>query len=199
MTRPVLFFDLAGTLELRLPSGRWGLWPGADVLLTNLAKDHDLYLTTGDSPAGARGFLGETGLAQNFKGIHAALPGGGKPFGAIAGELGVDPARCLAIGDNPVSDTAGDTDQVVTLLVDHGENLVTADRVGEVVQWLGSEGSFLSTFEDQLKGFTSQGTTPIDFALSQAKLYEFEVGGGGLLGWWEKTAQSRRAVVMLSG
>ena len=103
MQRPILFFDLAGTLEVRDPvTGRWGLWPGADRALADLFDDFELHLTTGDGPGGAAGSLQDLDLREFFTGIHAGLPGGGKPFGQLAASLGRRPEECLAIGDSHV-------------------------------------------------------------------------------------------------
>ena len=69
MQRPILFFDLAGTLEVRDPvTGRWGLWPGADRALADLFDDFELHLTTGEGPGGAAGSLQDLDVREFFTG-----------------------------------------------------------------------------------------------------------------------------------
>jgi hypothetical protein len=201
MTRPALFVDLAGTLDVRDPAtGRWGLWPGIDTVLADLAAHCDLYLTTGDSPDGAQQSLVELGLTRHFAGVRAGLPGGGKPFGAIAAELGREPARCLALGDNPVSDTAGDTDAVVSVLLDHRrQRLVSSRRAGAVLAQLLAGGTVLQTFSELLATAATSGSAPNDEILIQAVLYELGRGEGVYLGWWEKLSRQRRPVVVVTG
>jgi hypothetical protein len=197
VARPVLFIDLAGTLELADPqTRRWGLWPGAIPVLTGLAADFELHLTTGDHPFGARQTLADLGLAGLFTGIHADLPGSGKPFGAIAADLGRDPALCLAMGDNPVSDTAGDTDRVVSLLLDHRHALVTPERAAAVIRRLAADGSFRDAF-DGLAGEAGDGDQP--GRLPREILPSSDLAPGCRLGWWHKSAGVRRPVVLLSG
>ncbi len=191
MPRPLLFIDLAGTLDVRDPvTGRWGVWPGAEPVLADLAADHDLHLTTGDAPGGAHAWLVELGLRQHFTAVHAGLPGGGKPFGAIAAQLGVDPAHCLAVGDNPVSDTAGDSEEVVSVLLEHRPRLVTPARVAEVVGALAAAGSFLAGFEAALEAATADETV---------RMSRSTMGGGCRLGWWAKATDERRPVVVMTG
>lgn len=193
MPRPVLFFDLAGTLEVRDPaSGLWGAWPGADALLGHLAADFDLHLTTGDGATGAGRTLGKLGLRELFAGIHAGLPGGGKPFGMIAGKLGRRPEQCLAVGDSTVNDTAGDSDRVASVIVDHRGGHVAPERLQAVVRELWDGESFLAGFATVLAA-ADDGPAPAD------GLHAAALGGGCRLGWWHKTAVSRRAVVLLTG
>ncbi len=186
MPRPVLFIDLAGTLILRDPeSRRWVTWTGAAGLLHDLARNHDLHLTTGDSDAGARAALADLEVSDLFSGVHANLPGGGKPFGALARQLAVPPDHCLALGDNPVSDTAGDSDRVVSIILQHETAQVPVSRVGALVATLGGAEGFLAGFEAQLAATDGkQGVGPL--------------GADCRLLWWQKTASQRRPVVTLT-
>lgn len=201
MARPILFFDLAGTLEVRNPTtGRYGPWPGVDGLLAELAVDHDLHVATGDKAEIAESTLGEYGLRRWFRGVHADLPAGGKPFGALAESLGREPEECLAIGDHPLNDTAGDSERVVSLLVQHGRTLVEPARVGAVVRALGAGPTFLAGF---LAAIAAGGAGPASgtggAAVRLQDLPPTDLGGGGRLGWWWKGPQARRAVVVLAG
>ena len=189
MQRPILFFDLAGTLEVRDPgTGRWGLWPGADRALADLFDDFELHLTTGDGPGGAAGSLQELDLREFFTGVHAGLPGGGKPFGQLAASLGRRPEECLAIGDSTQNDTAGDSDRVVSVILEHGQRLVPPARLKAVVRELAVAEDFLTGFVEALAATSASGNT----------LRESTLGGGCRLGWWRKNATTERAMVLLS-
>ncbi|HOX26940.1 MAG TPA: hypothetical protein PLL30_14105 [Candidatus Krumholzibacteria bacterium] len=195
MSRPLLFFDLAGTLEVRDPvTGRWGAWPGVAASLADLAVDHDLHLTTGDGTDEAAGTLEEYGLGRHFRRVHGDLRGAGKPFGALAAALGRAPAHCLAVGDNPFSDTASDTDEVVSVLLEHSRTLVEPTRVVALVRELGVSGSFLAGF---LAAADRAGASEDPVARLQ-DLAPTRLGGGGRLGWWLKEPRARRPVVVLA-
>ena len=196
MQRPILFFDLAGTLEVRDPgTGRWGLWPGADRVLAHLGDDFELHLTTGDGPGGAASSLQELDLREFFTGIHAGLPGGGKPFGQLAASLGRLPEQCLAIGDSAQNDTAGDSDRLVSVILEHGERLVPPARLQSVVRELAVAEDFLTGFIEALAAAAAAGTSDSPFGNT---LHESTLGGGCRLGWWRKTTTAERAVVLLS-
>ncbi len=195
MQRPVIFFDLAGTLEVRDPAtGRWGPWPGADALLADLCADFDLHLTTGEAPAFAGPSLEDLGLREFFTGVHAGLHGGGKPFGVIAASLGVPLEHCLAVGDSARNDTAGDTDRIPSVIIVHGQGLVAPATLGAVVRGLWSGASFLGGFTEALAAVAGPGADGIH----AAELHDSQLGGGCQLGWWRKTAASRRALVVLA-
>lgn len=200
MPRPVLFFDLAGTLEVRDPTtGLWGAWPGVDVLLHDLAADFDLHLTTGDGRNGAGRALAKLGLSECFAGVHADLPAGGKPFGMIAATLGRRPEQCLAVGDSTVNDTAGDSDRVASVIVDHRGGYVAPKRLGTVVRDLWDGDSFLAGFATALAATDDDPRSPEAGPIPADGLHASALGGGCRLGWWRKTAVSRRAVVLLTG
>jgi hypothetical protein len=198
MPRPVLFFDLAGTLEVRDPrTGRRGAWPGADALLAGLARRFDLHLTTGEDPGLAAPSLADLGLAAPFTGIHAGLSGGGKPFGVLAAELGVPADRCLAVGDSLVSDTAGDSDRVVSVIL-AGDGAMDPARLGRVIDELWAEGSFLAGFRAAVAATAGGRPGPADPPPADLDaLRPSPLGGGCRLGWWRKSAASRRPVVLL--
>jgi len=196
MPRPVLFIDLAGTLILRDPESRqWVAWTGVAGLLHDLARDHDLHLTTGDSDAGARGSLAELGVTDLFSGVHTSLPGGGKPFGALARVLGKEPSRCLVLGDDPVNDTARDTDQIVSLILWHETQQIPVAQVQELVTTLGVEGDFLAGFEAELSRRGEADVSELEGVLDPAGLMASSLGDHCRLGWWQKSQSSRRPVV----
>jgi len=201
MQRPVIFCDLAGTLEVRRPdTGRWGPWPGVEPVLADLCRDFDLHLTTGEGPASAGPSLVDLGLRDYFTDIHAGLQGGGKPFGLIAASLGVPASSCLAVGDSAASDTAGDTDRTPSVILNHGGGLVDPARLGVVVRALWKGESFLAGFEAALAaaGGLDNENEAGPSGLHADALHASDLGGGSRLGWWRKTSNSRRAVVLLT-
>jgi len=200
MPRPTLFIDLAGTLVLRDPRSReWVVWTGASGFLYGLARTHDLHLTTGESDAGARDILGDLEVTDLFAGIHADLPGGGKPFGALARALGVPADHCLALGDSPVNDTAGDSDQVVSLIVQHRRAQVPTARVGAVLDGLWTDdGGFLAGFEAALAAGGEAAREELDGPFGAEHLATSHLGDDCRLGWWRKTSHGRRPVVALT-
>jgi len=200
MPRPTLFIDLAGTLILRDPQSRqWVVWTGAAGFLYGLARTHDLHLTTGESESGARDILNDIEVTDLFAGIHADLPGGGKPFGALSRALGVPADHCLALGDSPVNDTAGDSDQVVSLIVQHRRAQVPTARVGAVLGGLwADDGGFLAGFEAALAAGSEPVAAARDGAFDAERLAASYLGDDCRLGWWRKTAQGRRPVVVLT-
>jgi hypothetical protein len=199
MPRPTLFIDLAGTLILRDPQSRqWVAWTGVAGLLHTLARTHDLHLTTGDSDAGARAALDSLEVTDLFSGIHADLTGGGKPFGALARALGVPADHCLALGDNPVADTAGDSDQVVSLIVRHERAQVPTARVGAVLAGLWADGGFLAGFEAALAAGGEPRPDAPDGPFVAEHFATSHFGDDCRLGWWRRTAQQRRPVVTLT-
>lgn len=200
MPRPVIFIDLAGTLVVRDPvSKSWGAWTGVAGLLHDLAATCDLHLTTGDSHAGARAALADLDVLPLFRGIHADLQGGGKPFGTLAASLDRDPENCLVLGDNPTADTACDTDRVVSIILAHDEALVSVGRVRDVVAALAVEGSFMRGFEVEMARLeVADNPRTAPGRLNPDVLVSSPLGGGCRLGWWQRFRASRRAVVLLS-
>ncbi|MEZ4389147.1 MAG: HAD family hydrolase [Candidatus Krumholzibacteriia bacterium] len=201
MPRSILFVDLAGTLILRDPEiRRWVAWTGVAGLLHSLAARHDLHLTTGDSTAGARAALDSLEVRELFAGLHTNLPGGGKPFGALARTLGARPEQCLALGDSPVSDTAGDSDRVVSVILEHHAAQVPVARVSQVVDALAGEAGFLAGFEAALAADPTAGAAgePAPGPLHAAPLVPFGSIPDARLGWWRRSATQRRPVVVLT-
>ena len=192
MPRLILFVDLAGTLEVRDPAtGRWGLWPGSEPVIADLAADFELRLTTGEDPGGAHASLQQLGLRRYFAGVHAGLPGGGKPFGQLAASLGQSPEQCLAIGDDALSDTARDTDRLPSVILEHADGLVDPTRLAAVVRELARDGDFLAGFEAALARVTDD--------TSAGALHDAVLGGGSRIGWWQRSGRDDRAVVVLQG
>jgi len=198
MPRPVLFFDLAGTLEQRDPrTGRWGAWPGVATVLAEFAATFDLHLTTGESPALAGSSLEDLGLRRHFAGIHAGLSGGGKPFGELAATLGVAAERCLAVGDSLGSDTAGDSDRIVSVILAAQDRPLPAARLFLAVDTLWTGDSFLAGFRTALATMVEDPVAPDSDPVDLDGLQASPLGGGCRLGWWCKSADSRRPVVLL--
>jgi hypothetical protein len=194
MDRPLLFCDLAGTLEVQDPDlGMATSWPGAREALADLARDHDLHLATGDSYPGAVTSLGVLGLRPFFRELHAGLPGGGKPFGALAAAAGRRPERCIVLGDDPVADTAADSEVVVSLIVVHRPRLVPADRVLRAIRAMAHGDGFFGGFVG-LVGDRGRGG-----AVRWADLPPVELAGPARAGWWNKPGTGPRPVVELSG
>ena len=199
MASSLLFVDLAGTLELRDPQSRqWVVWTGVAGLLHGLAQSHDLHLTTGDTDASARAMLEELEVAEHFTGVHADLPGGGKPFGQLARVLGVPPERCLAIGDDPISDTAGDTDRVVSVILQHDTAQVPVQRVREVIGGLQHVEGYLTGFAAALERAGGVETTGEPGPLEPSLLSVCLSGSDCRLGWWQKSTRARRPVVVIA-
>jgi hypothetical protein len=117
--RSILFWDMAGTLLSRdRRSGDLVALPGANEVLPRLRRDYALHVTTMDWTASARQLLRDAGLLEHFHGVHGDLAApAGKPYGALAAELGARPERCLAVGDSLRGDLPSDSDRVVTVLV----------------------------------------------------------------------------------
>ena len=133
--RSALLWDMAGTLIPYDPrTGRPGALPGCDEFLPELGRDFRLLVTTGDTTAGARGLLRDFELLRYFEAVYGDLFGPlGKPYGAILRQLGAEPRRSLAIGDRLRADVAGDTDQVVTVLINQDGQIVNAGQVGFLI------------------------------------------------------------------
>jgi hypothetical protein len=202
MLRPLIFCDLAGTLEVRDPAtGLSGPWPGVRAVLEDLARDHELHLATGDSQAGAVVSLRELGLREVFAALHTGLVGGGKPFGTLAAAAARPPSACLAVGDDPAADTAGDSDAIVSVIVSRPGACVAAPRLAELVRALGhaGAGSFLAGFTVALARVAaadSPGGSP-QRATRWLALPGSELAGGCRLGWWQKAGSGPRPVVVL--
>ncbi len=198
MPRPLLFCDLAGTLEIENPTtGLMGPWPGAQTVLGNLARDHDLHLATGNDRPDTVVALREMGLSHLFTEVHADLLAGGKPFAALARLAGRPLALCLAIGDDPVADTALDTDEMVSILVRHRPQVVRPSRVAAMVQALGAAGSFRAGFAVAVAAASNaeqDGSAP-GLATGWNRLPRSELAGGCRVGWWDKPGHGPRPVV----
>jgi len=134
----VLLWDLAGTLVPFDPvTGVPGPLPGSDEFLQELGQKFRMVVTTGESLDNARNMLSGYGLAGNFEKIFGDLfcPIG-KPYGEILRKMDADPACSLSVGDRLRSDVASDTDQIVSLLINQGDDRVTAGLVDMVIRLL---------------------------------------------------------------
>ncbi len=198
MPRPLVFCDLAGTLEIEHPTtGLVGPWPEAQAVLADLSRDHDLHLATSNDRPGSLIALQEMGMTALFGSLHTDLPEGGKPFAALAAMAGRSLDRCLVIGDSPVADTALDTDEVVSILVRHQPRVIRPSRVAAMVRALGGAGSFRAGFAVAVAAACTaeqDGSSP-GLATRWDQLPRSELAGGCRLGWWEKPGHGPRPVV----
>jgi hypothetical protein len=134
----VLLWDMAGTLIPFDPySGAPRALPECDEFLPELARDFRMVVTTGDGHDSARGLLAGFGLVNHFECIYGDLFSPvGKPYGEILRHLGGRPEWSLSIGDRMSADVASDTDQVVTLLINQGDDVATAGLVFLIISTL---------------------------------------------------------------
>lgn len=200
MPRPLIFCDLAGTLEIADPvTALPGPWPEARGVLAALTRDHDLHLATGESRPGALATLRSLELQGLFRELHTDLPGGGKPYAALAARAGQSLDLCVAIGDDPIGDTARDTDAVVSVLVRHRPRVVRPTRVAAMVRALGGAGSFRAGFAVAVAAaaHSEQAGASPGQATHWDDLPHSDLAGGGRLGWWDKPGYGPRPVVAL--
>ena len=106
----------------------WRLFPESLPLLHELREHgHRLGLLTNGTETQQRDKLARTGLADAFDVVCTSERiGFQKPdvraFGTLARELGVDPADCLFVGDDPERDVVGARAAGMrAVLVDHGQ------------------------------------------------------------------------------
>jgi len=130
-----LFWDLAGTLVPSDPvTGRSGILPGCDEFLPELARNHRLFVTTGDTTAGARGLLADHGILRHFEAIYGDLFAAvGKPYGSILRQVGADAEHSLAIGDRLRADVPNDTADVVTILINQDGDVLNAGMIAFLI------------------------------------------------------------------
>lgn len=130
-----LLWDMAGTLVPFDPvTGSPRALPGCDEFLPELGQDFRLIVTTGDQKDSARNLLGGFGLLSHFEKVFGDLFSPvGKPYGEILRQLGGLPTCSLAIGDRLGADIASDTPEVVTLLINQGDDTVSAGLVAMVI------------------------------------------------------------------
>jgi len=150
MSDPALLWDMAGTLIPYDPeTGRAGVLPGCDEYLPEIGKEFRMFVTTGDGCGSARAVLRGFDLLDHFEEIYGDLFAPvGKPYGAILKTVGGDPERSLAVGDRLRADVAADTDRVVTVLINQGEQLTNCARVGFLIRQLRKRGkSFPDAFD----------------------------------------------------
>ena len=137
-----LLWDMAGTLiPYDAVTGRPSALPGCAEFLPELGRDFRMFVTTGDTAAGARGLLRDHELLRHFEAVYGDLFGPvGKPYGAILRQVGAEPRRSLAIGDRLRADIPGDTDELVTVLINQDGEVINAGMVGFLISRLRRRG-----------------------------------------------------------
>jgi hypothetical protein len=126
-----MFWDLAGTLiPYDTVTGRPLPLPGCDEFLPEIARYFRMVVTTGDGTASARGALANFEILPHMEAVYGDLiyPVG-KPYGEILRQLKGQADRSLAVGDRLRSDIAADTDQVVTIIINQGGDIINAGMV----------------------------------------------------------------------
>lgn len=133
---------MAGTLiPYDAVSGRPSALPGCAEFLPELGRDFRMFVTTGDTAAGARGLLRDHELLRHFEAVYGDLFGPvGKPYGAILRQVGAEPRLSLAIGDRLRADIPGDTDELVTVLINQDGEVINAGMVGFLISRLRRRG-----------------------------------------------------------
>ncbi len=145
-----LFWDMAGTLLAFDPiSGRPGAMPGCREYLPELGKSFRLFVTTGDSTGSARALLRDFGLVDFFEDIYGDLGMPiGKPYGEIMRRVGGQAEASLAIGDRLTADIAMDSDNLVTILVNQGGEVLNVGMVMHLIKVLKKHSlSFCDAFD----------------------------------------------------
>jgi hypothetical protein len=136
--RGAMLWDMAGTLiPYDQETGRAMALPGCDTFLPELSRRFRHVVTTGDGTASARGMLGALEILPHLEAVFGDLSQPlGKPYGEILRNLGAEPGLSLAIGDRLGADIPADTDQVVTVLVNQGGDIINAGMVAYIVHLL---------------------------------------------------------------
>lgn len=136
-------WDMAGTLIPFDPvTGTACSLPGADEFLPELAQNFRLVVTTGDATSNAKSLLSGFDLLNHFEMVLGDLFAPvGKPYGEILRHLGGDPLRSLAVGDRLRADVASDTPDVVTILVNQGDDTVSVGIVNHIILQLNRLGA----------------------------------------------------------
>jgi hypothetical protein len=127
----VMFWDLAGTLiPYDTVTGRPLPLPGWEDFLPEIARHFRLVVTTGDGTASAREALTNFEILPHMEAVFGDLiyPVG-KPYGEILRQLKGQADRSLAVGDRLRADIPSDTDQLVTILINQGGDIVNAGMV----------------------------------------------------------------------
>ncbi len=147
----VLMWDMAGTLIPIDPmTGRPCVLPMAEDFLRDLGREFRLAVTTGDRTADARTTLRDFELLDDFEEVFGDLGQPlGKPHGAVLAQMKGRPEHSLIIGDRLSADVAADTDQLVSILINQGQDLVSAGTVAFLIQMLRKQGrgSFIKAFD----------------------------------------------------
>ena len=127
----IMFWDLAGTLiPYDTVTGRPLPLPGCGDFLPEIARHFRLVVTTGDGTASARGALANYEILPHMEAVYGDLTYPvGKPYGEILRELKGKAERSLAVGDRMRADIPSDTDQVVTILINQGGDVINAGMV----------------------------------------------------------------------
>ncbi len=150
-TTSVLMWDMAGTLVFADPAtGRACVLPGATDILPDLSREFRLVVTTGDHTADARNTLYHFEILSNFEEVFGDLGQPvGKPHGAVLAQLNAKPDHSLIIGDRLGADIAADTDQLVTILINQGQDPVGSGVVTFLIHLLRKQGkgNFVAAFD----------------------------------------------------
>ena len=143
-------WDMAGTLlPYNSVTGTTSPLPGCDDFLPELGQDYRMVVTTGDQKAGAQSLLSGFGLMGHFEKIFGDLFAPvGKPYGEILRNLGGRPACSVAIGDRLSTDVASDTSEVLTILINQGDETANAGAVAMAIRILrGKADTFPEAFD----------------------------------------------------
>ncbi len=174
----VLMWDMAGTLiPIDPQTGHACALPGAQDFLPDLNREFRQVVTTGDHTADARSTLREFELLEHLEDVFGDLGQPlGKPHGAVLARLGGDPAHSLIIGDRLSADVAADTDRLVTILINQGQDLVGAGVVTFLIHILRKQGQ-----GDFIAAFDALTASAEPFTLDTPS-----VGGGEVTGAWRR-------------
>ncbi len=174
----VLMWDMAGTLVAIDPlTGSPRALPEAENFLPDLNREYRQVVTTGDHTADARTTLRNFELLEYLEDVFGDLGQPlGKPHGAILGQLGGDPAHSLIIGDRLNADVAADTDRLVTVLINQGQDLVSAGVVTFLLHILRKQG----------KGDFARAFDALTASAEPVAVDNPPAGGGEITGAWTR-------------
>ncbi len=173
-----LMWDMAGTLIPIDPrNGRACVIPGALDFLPDLNREFRQVVTTGDHTADAHNTLRNFELLEHFEEVFGGLGQPiGKPHGAVLAQMRALPDHSLIIGDRLNADIAADTDQLVTILINQGQDLVGAGVITFLIHILRKQGqgNFVAAFEA-----LTRSAEPMPQQIQA-------LGGGEITGAWQR-------------